>query len=172
MTTRDGRSSDPVSEQAKIAEMLRKKAEAVSAERGRQDEAVDLWRRYLEVADGTGVGEALLELGRALVKARREGEAVDVLRRCTKELPESFEAHALLGEILKQTGRLEAAVEALERATELKPDDVQPLVSRVICLEALGRRSDAAAALAALRESSAGNPAVAALMQELLQRRE
>jgi Flp pilus assembly protein TadD len=163
--------SDQVTERAKAVETLRKRAEAASAERGRQDEAVDLWRRYLDVVDGTGMGEALLELGRALVKARREGEAVDVLRRCTEALPESFEAHALLGEILKQTGRLAAAVEALERAAELNPDDVQALVSLVVCLEALGRRSDAEAALAALRQRGAGNPAVAALMQELLQRR-
>jgi tetratricopeptide (TPR) repeat protein len=154
------------------AAALRRKAELVGTERGRRNEAVDLWRRYLEVVEPAGTREALYELGRALVQARRAEEAIDVLRRCTMEWPGFFEAHALLGEVLKQTGDLEAAVEALKRATELSPGDVQPLASLAICLEALGRRSEADAALSALRESSAGNPAVWALMQELLQRRE
>ncbi len=154
------------------AAALRMKAESVGAERDRKNEAVDLWLRYLEVVEPAGTREALYELGRALVQARRDEEAIDVLRRCATEWPESFEAHALLGEVLKQAGDLEAAVGALKRATELSPGDVQPLASLAICLEALGRQSEADAALSALRESSAGNPAVWALMQELLQRRE
>lgn len=172
MTDRASRSGEPVSDVPEDAATLRKLAELAGAQRGRKHEAVDLWRRYLEVVDPARSGEALLELGRALVEARREGEAVDVLRRCTEEVPESFDAYALLGEILRQTGELEAAVDALKRAVELRPNDVQPQVSLVVCLDALGRRSESETVLSALRESGAGSPAVRALVQELSQRRE
>jgi Flp pilus assembly protein TadD len=172
MTDREIQPGGPGSEVPEDAALLRKKAELAGAERGGKNEAVDLWRRYLEVVDPAGTGEALLELGRALVRARREGEAADVLRRCVEELPDSFEAHALLGEILRQTGELEAAVGALKRAAELSATELQPQVSLVFCLDALGRRSEADAALRVLTESGASNPAVRALVQELLQRRE
>ena len=52
------------------AATLREQAESAGAERGRKQEAVDLWRRYLEIAEPPQVGEALLGLGRALVEAR------------------------------------------------------------------------------------------------------
>jgi len=172
MKDREGRSGGSGSNVPADAAALRRKAELLSAERDRKNEAVDLWRRYLEAVEPAGTREALYELGRALVKARRDEEAIDVLRRCAAEWPESFEVHALLGEVLKQNGDLEAAVGALERATELSPGDVQSLASLAVCLEALGRRSEADAALGALRESRVENPAVRALLRELMQRRE
>jgi Flp pilus assembly protein TadD len=172
MTERESQSGKPVSDLPEDAAALRKMAELVGAERGRKQEAVGLWRRYLEVVGPAQSGEALLGLGRALVEAHREGEAVDVLRRCTDEMPASFGAYALLGEILRELGDLEAAADTLKRALALKPDDVQARVSLVICLDALGRRLESEAALSALRDTSAGDPAVLALVQELLQRRE
>ncbi len=172
MTSGEKRSSERVSGTREDAAALRERAQLAGAERGRRQEAVDLWRRYLVVVGSSGTGEALLELGRALVEARREEEAVDVLRRCTEEWPDCFDAYGLLGEVLRQTGDLEAAVGALERAVALRPDDVQPKVSLVICLDALGRRPEAEKALASLGERGANNPAIRALVQELLQRRE
>jgi Flp pilus assembly protein TadD len=94
-----------------------------------------------------------------------------VLRRCADELPDRVEVHDLLGHVLKQTGNLEEAVVSFQRAVELAPDEVQPQVALALCLDALGRSEDADAAIRALGEHGAKDPAVRALVQELLQRR-
>lgn len=153
------------------ANALREAAEAAGADRGRKQEAVDLWRRYVEIVDRPELGEALLDWGRALVQARREREAVDVLRRCAEECPDRFEVHDLLGQVLKRTGSLEEAVAAFRRAAELAPGEVQPRVALVVCLDALGKSEEADAVVRALGERSAQDPALRALVQELLQRR-
>lgn len=153
------------------AATLREKAERLGRERGRKEEAVDLWRRYLQVVERSKIGEALLGLGRALVEARRDEEAVDVLRRCVEESPECFAAHDLLGQLFKQSGMLEVAVEAFQRAAELSPDDLQPKVALVGCLDALGRSAEADELIRALGVRGARDPAIGALVRELLQRR-
>lgn len=153
------------------AATLREKAEKLGSERGRREEAVDLWRRYLHVVEQSKLGEALLGLGRALVAARRDEEAVDVLRRCVEVSPECFAAHDLLGQLLKQAGMLEEAVEAFQRAAESSPDDLQPKLALVGCLDALGRTAEADELIRALAVRGARDPAVGALVRELLQRR-
>jgi len=153
------------------AAAVRERAEKLSAERGRKEEAVELWRRYVEIVEPSKIGEALLGLGRALVEARRDGEAVDVLRRCVEESPGCLAAHDLLGQVLKQSGSLEAAVEAFKRAAELSPGDVQSRVALVGCLEALGRREEADDVIRALGARGVRDPAIGALIRELLQRR-
>lgn len=149
----------------------RQQANSVGAERGRKQEAVDLWRRYLAFAEPSQVGEALLGLGRALVEARRTEEALDVLSRCAEELPDSFEAHDLLGQVSRETGRLEAAVVAFRRAAQLGPDEIQPRLALVVCLDALGRSAEADEVIHTLGTRGSQGPAVRALLQELLQRR-
>lgn len=153
------------------AAAIRERAERLGAERGGKEEAVELWRRYLEIVQPSQVGDALLGLGRALVEARRDEEAVDVLQRCVEESPECFAAHDLLGQMLKQSGRLESAVEAFKRAAALSPGDVQPKVALVGCLDALGRSEEADDVIRALGARGARDPAVGALVRELLQRR-
>lgn len=150
---------------------LRERAEKVGAERGRKQEAVELWRRHLESVGSSQIGEALLGLGRALVEARCVEEAVDVLSRCAGELPNSFEAHDLLGQVSRETGRLEAAVAAFRRAAELGPGEIQPRVALVVCLDALGRSAEADEVIRTLGACSSRDPAIRALLQELLQRR-
>jgi Flp pilus assembly protein TadD len=153
------------------AAQLKQRAETVGAERDGKQEAVDLWRRYLQIAEASQTGEALLGLGRALVEARRSEEAVDVLSRCAEKMPDSFEVHELLGQVSRETGRLEAAVAAFGRAAELGPDEIQPRVALVVCLDVLGRSAEADEVIRTLGLRGSRDPAIRALLQELLQRR-
>lgn len=172
MTDRERHLRDRISEAPEDAAALRELAELVAAERGRRDEVVDIWRRYLEVIDPSRTGEALLALARAQVEARRESDAIETLRRCTAEWPECFAAFDLLGELLRHAGEYDAAIEALQRAAELEPESVRPRVALVSCFDAAGRLAEAEAALEGLRRLGAGDPAVRALAQELARRRE
>jgi lipopolysaccharide biosynthesis regulator YciM len=171
MTDQERRLRERVHEAPDDAPALRELAELVGRARTRKGEDVDLWRRYLEVAGGELIGEALLALGRAQVEARKEREAVETLRRCTVEWPTCFTAFDLLGELLRLEGEHEAAVEALQRAIELDPSAIRPRLALVSCFDALGRAADAEAALEHVRELDPGDPAILALVQELVQRR-
>lgn len=172
VTDRERRLRERVRETPEDVDALRELAGVVGNARTRKDEAVDLWRRYLEVAGREQVGEALLALGRAQVEARRDREAIETLRRCTVEWPTCFAAFDLLGELLRLEGEHEAAVEALQRAVELDPRSLRPRVALVSCFDALGRAAEAETALREVRELDSGDPAILALVQELMQRRE
>ena len=154
------------------AEALRELAELVGAGRGRKDEAVELWSGYVHLAEPEDTAEALLALGRAQVEARRNDEAIRTLRRCAEDAPEFFPVFDLLGELLRQAGRLEEAVETLQRAVELDATAVRPRLALVGCLDALDRPREAEATLAAVRALGSSDPAVLALVQELMRRRE
>jgi tetratricopeptide (TPR) repeat protein len=172
VTDRERRLRERVRDAPEDAAALRELAESVGNARTRKDEAVDLWRRYLEVSGPERIGEALLALGRAQVEARRGREALETLRRCTVEWPTCFDAFDLLGELLRLEGEHEAAVEALQRAVELDPRSLRPRVALVSCFDALGRAAEAEAVLEEVRELDSGDPAILALVQELMQRRE
>jgi tetratricopeptide (TPR) repeat protein len=151
---------------------LRQLAQLVGRQRGRKDEAVALWLRYLDVAPGSEKAEALLALGRAQVEARRYDEAIETLTRCTAEDPRNLSGLELLGELLRHRGLFEEAVGVFKRAVELEPEAVQPRVALVSCFDALGRPAEAEAVLAQIRGMGTGDPAVLALVQELMRRRE
>lgn len=153
-------------------EVLRELAELVGARRGSKDEAVELWLGYVDLVGPERTAEALLALGRAQVEARRNDEAIQTLRRCAEDAPEFYPVFDLLGELLRQAGRLEEAVETLQRAVELDASAVRPRLALVSCLDALDRPRDAEAALAAVRALGSNDPAVLALVQELMRRRE
>jgi tetratricopeptide (TPR) repeat protein len=150
---------------------LRELVRRVGTDRDGKREVVELWRRHVEAVDGPDEGAALLGLARSQVAARQEEDAIETLGRCVERLPDSAEAHGLLGELLRRAGRLEAAVEALSRATDLDPDSLEPRVALVACYDALGREREARAALESIRDLGAGNPAIGALVQELMHRR-
>ena len=153
------------------SEAMRELARLIGAERGRKAEAVELWQSYVETVDAADVPAALLALGRAQVEARREADAIETLRRCTEEAPELPEAFEVLGALLRRAGDLESAADAFSRAAELQPDAVQPLLALVACLDEGGRSAEAGAVLGSIQKLGSGDPAVLALIQELMQRR-
>jgi tetratricopeptide (TPR) repeat protein len=154
------------------AEVIRELAELIGSDRTRKEEAIELWKRYVDAVEPSRTAEALLRLGRAQVEARREDEAIDTLRRCIEEASDCFAALDLMGELLRRAGRLEEAVEALGRAAELDDQAIRPRVALVTCLDALGRSGEAEAVLEVVRAIGAGDPAVMALVRELTQRRD
>jgi tetratricopeptide (TPR) repeat protein len=151
---------------------LRQLAELVGRDRTRREEAVELWQRYVESVSGSEKAEALLALGRAQVQARENSGALDTLRRCIAEEPNLFGGLELLGELLRQKGRFDEAVEVFERAVEVEPGAVQPRFALVSCFDALGKTRQAESVLAQVRAMNANDPAVLALVQELMRRRE
>jgi len=153
-------------------EALRQLAELVGRHRGRKGEAVEIWLRYVDAAPSSEKAEALLALARAQVEARQNEEAIETLQRCTAEDPGIFAGLELLGELLRQVGRIEEAVGVFERAVEIDWQAVQPRVALVSCFDALGRPREAEAVLAQVRAMGTGDPAVLALVQELMRRRE
>ncbi len=155
----------------KDAEALRELAGLVGARRGGRAEVVELWSRYLEVVDASGRADALLALARAQVEARQSRGAIETLRRCTEEAPDSVEAFDLLGELLRGAGELEAAVEALRRAAHLDPQAIRPRLALVSCLDGLGCSGEAERELAAVRALGSSDPAIGALVMALMQRR-
>jgi arylsulfatase A-like enzyme len=62
-----------------------------------------------------------------LVAIHRENDAVSLLREMTAENPRMLEAWELLTRVLRQTGRLREALEALEHADRLQPGTPQIL---------------------------------------------
>lgn len=151
--------------------VLRELAELVSRDRARRGEAVDLWRRLVEVVEESGRGNALLALARSEIEARRPGDAIETLRRCTEVSPEMAEAYDMLGELLRGAGRLEEAVGVLRRAAELEPTNVRPRLALVVCLDSLGRRDEATRVLQAASESAGEDTAAQALIREIMHRR-
>jgi Flp pilus assembly protein TadD len=162
---------DHLTQRPSDSEALRELAELVSAERHRKGEAVELWQRYVEAVHADRIDEALLCLARAQVEARREADAIMTLERCTAEDIGLGEALELLGELLRRAGRFEDAVSVLQRAAELDDEAVQPRLALVACFDALERPREAEAALESVRALGQKDPAIAALVRELVQRR-
>lgn len=153
------------------AEALLELARHVGADRTRKVEAVELWERYAKAVDEADLGDALLGLARAQVEARSDEAAIATLERCIASPQPPAPAFELLGHLLGRHGRLQEAVEALRRATDLQPRDVGPRIALVTCLDALGRESEASRVLAEIAEIGGDDPAVQALIRELMHRR-
>lgn len=152
-------------------EALRELASLVGEARDRKAESVELWQRYVETVAEDGLGEALFSLASAQIGARQEADAVATLRRCVEVEPDWAEAFDLLGEVLRRAGELEGAAEALERAASLDPEAVRPRVALATVYDAMGRRDEASELLRSLGRRAADNPALRALVQELMHRR-
>lgn len=151
--------------------VARELARLLGRRRERRDEVVELWQRHVDAVAGSETVDARMSLARAQIEARRERDALSTLRRCVEEAPNHSPAFDLLGELLRQLGLLEEAVEALRTAGRLDPDAVRPRVALVTCLDALGRREEAQEVLEYLQRKGAEDPRLAALVRELMHRR-
>lgn len=171
MSEREEELRERLAEEPDDPQATRELARLVGERRDRKAEAVELWQRHLKTVGQAERASALLALGRAQVEARREVEAIETLRRCTREAPDTPQAFELLAELSRRAGDLGSAVEALRRAIELQPGALQPQLALVACLDELGRDGEAQEVLSNVRRMAAGDPAVAALLRELMHRR-
>ncbi len=78
--------------------------------------------------------------------------------RTLRDEPRSARAHTWTGLIMQRQGRLSEAVEHFEKARELNPHDLTPLINKAILY---GRRNDLARAEELLREAIAIRPSFA-----------
>lgn len=82
--------------------------------------------RYRELRDAYGADAfppfVFGQVGEALLREGRAGEAVALHRLTVEAHPELAAAHAALGDALAAAGEVEAAIESYERALELDPD--------------------------------------------------
>ena len=83
--------------------------------------SVERLRHALSLDEGYGL--ASLELGRALLVLDESDEALSVLARSVRLLPNSPEAHSAYGVALIVTGSVSAALVPFRRAVELDPDN-------------------------------------------------
>jgi tetratricopeptide (TPR) repeat protein len=86
-------------------------------------------------------------LAARLIALDRTEEALDVYRDAARAQPDDADAHLRLGEaLLAHAGDAPAALSALDRAGELRPDEPRIHGARGLALGALGRAAEAVAA--------------------------
>ncbi|WP_170789179.1 tetratricopeptide repeat-containing sulfotransferase family protein [Ruegeria lacuscaerulensis] len=73
-------------------------------------------------------------------------QAVPLLSKIIAAAPKHADAHHILGLIAFQTGQTDAAIQAVERAVQLRPDSVQYLANYTEILRSAGRLDQARAA--------------------------
>lgn len=105
------------------------------------------------VALNPNVAEGHLGVGVLLVKrGDRLGEGIDELKRALAINGDLYEGRVTLGRALVRAGRAAEAVEHLKRAAELAPGNPEPHYQLAIAYRRLGRRGEAEAANAVVRE--------------------
>jgi serine/threonine protein kinase/cytochrome c-type biogenesis protein CcmH/NrfG len=114
--------------------------------RGRIDEALDLFRRAVEQDPLSG--GAYLRLGKTWLLAQRLVEAEGAIRKAIELAPRRIEAHAVLAIVLLAQGRPDEALEAAQQESER----VYRNRSLAAVLHAQERRAEAADQLRAMVE--------------------
>lgn len=104
---------------------------------------------------GTFRGQWLFFRGEALRAQEQYDRAIEPLALSADLLPSNLQVWLALGWCYKRTGKLNAAIESLEQALEVEPDD--PLVQyNLACYHSL--RGEARRALAYLSQAISANP--------------
>ncbi len=94
-----------------------------------------------------------LERARQLTEDGEQDQAEELLRALLAEFPVDVQVHLDYARLLLADGRGEGALERLERVLRLAPGFCEAHLERVGALAALGRRADAEAAFAELRDA-------------------
>lgn len=121
---------------------------------GRRDEAINLLIRAVETPED-GSADAHLLLCRQLYHAQRYVEGEVQARAGVALHPQSFELWNILGVFLRVLRRPHEALDALDAAINLRPDEIGPRVNRGNILLDLG---EAAAARNAFADLAARDP--------------
>ena len=144
-----------------LAEALRKQ--------GRHLEAVESYRAVLELDAGFALAYA--GMGTALYEVRRYPGALAALEQALALQPELAKRAALrlfMGRAARELGRFEVAVEHFQRAAELDPDNVEPLLDLARVRRRQQRDHEAEALLDRARELRPRDPAALHAVAEAL----
>ncbi len=110
-------------------------------ERGRVNEAIDLYRRALRVSPNYSLTHNNLSV--ALIKLDRLDEANFHCRRAIAEHPDYVEAHINLGTVLQKQGNLGEAIDHYQAAVRLDPFAVEAHINLCDALVSAGRAVEA-----------------------------
>lgn len=135
----------------------------------RYAEAVDAYRVYLEVAPAE-TAAAYGNLGRALVGANRNEEAVGAFERAVAQAPNDPMARMNYGLSLASVGKLDEAVAQYRAGLNLAPNQVLLLSALGSALAAQGKGHEAAAAFDRALQIDPGNPTVRADIEAALRK--
>ena len=147
-----------------LAEALRKQE--------RYAEAVQSYRAVLEIDQGFALAHA--GMGTALFGERRYEEALDALSKALTlqpELPTAGTLYLHMGRAARELGRLEEAAAHFERAIELGPDPIEPLLDLFGLRIQQGRPGEANRILDRVRDSRPGDPVALHRLAEALRTR-
>lgn len=114
-----------------------------------EDSDAQTARFYLEYAREKDPGsiEILTGLARCYYELRRDDEALVLYKLAIAQIPAVWEAQYYLGRIHLENGRYAQAVEPLDNALKLKPEDPDTISSLGVALSKSGRSADAIAYL-------------------------
>ncbi|MCE9590339.1 MAG: tetratricopeptide repeat protein [Planctomycetes bacterium] len=108
--------------------------------------SVTLWSDTVEKRP-TNV-RSLQNLGLALMRDDRGAEAIPFLRTATNLMPGMIDAHRALGQALRNTGQLDAALDAFDAALKINPSHAETLNDKGTVLTLLNRLPEAEAQFA------------------------
>lgn len=101
-----------------------------------------LYLEYAREKDASSI-EILIGLARCYYELRRDDEALVLYRLAIAQNPAVWEAQYYVGRIHLENGRYEQAVEPLDNAFKLKPEDPDTISSLGVALSKSGRSTDA-----------------------------
>ena len=84
-----------------------------------------------------------LNLAKALSEILNNGEAIEVLEATIKIFPEKWEAHEIMGAILRKINQPAKAVEFFRNVEKINKNNQKALLNIAICLQDLGNNKDA-----------------------------
>ena len=143
-------------------------AEALRKQR-RSAEAIESYRAALEIDPGFALAYA--GMGMALFDVRQLAEAFAALEQALVLQPELADGgvlHLLLGRTARELGRFEAAAEHFQRAAELDPNKMEPLLDLAGVRRGQQRDREAEALLARARELRPRDPSALHTVAEAL----
>ena len=113
---------------------------------GKADEAVEMYEKAIAIKPDAS--EALNNLSVLLLESGKLEEALAASKKAVEADPENFEAAYTRGEILENLGRLEEAIEAYQASADIAAGDPDPLLAVADISLSLGKKKQAARALA------------------------
>lgn len=113
---------------------------------GKADEAIAMYEKAIAIKPDAS--EALNNLSVLLLESGKLDKALAASEKAVEADPENFEAAYTRGEILENLGRLEEAIEAYLASADIAAGDPDPLLAVADISLSLGKKKDAARALA------------------------
>src|SRR5262249_45836072 len=82
--------------------------------------------------------------GNLAARSGKYDDAISAYRKVLQQDPKNFELHMRIAETARQKGDMQLAIDEWKKASESKPNSVDPLLSRALALDSVNRRSEAA----------------------------